>query len=187
MEVKPKEIEQAKKSVLTPIHQPVTRVYVDGNNLSCAAREMEIDVDYKALRLYLIGRGKSEFSYYRGVAQHPTLAHQRFIGSLEKYGYRVTQLPIAKFADGTVKTVGDDMAMGMDVLEESRTGDRVVLVTGDGDFIPVVKRLQAKGVNVTVVGRKANTSSELRCLADDYINLETIKYQIAVHTKLTLV
>ena len=28
---------------------------------------------------------------------------------------------------------------------------------------------------------------ELRCLADDYLDLETIKYQIAVHTKLTVV
>ena len=181
-------VTQIKKPVkLTPIRQPATRVYVDGNNLSCAAKEMDIDVDYKALRLYLMGKGKSEFSYYRGVAQNPTVAHQRFVGSLEKYGYRVTELPVVRFADGTVKTVGDDMAMGIDILEENQQGDRVVLVTGDGDFIPVVKRIQERGVKVTVVGRKANTSAELRCLADDYLDLETIKYQIAVHTKLTLV
>ena len=181
-------VTQIKKPVkLTPIRQPVTRVYVDGNNLSCAAREMDINVDYKALRLYLMGRGKSEFSYYRGVAQNPTVAHQRFVGSLEKYGYRVTELPVVRFADGTVKTVGDDMAMGIDILEENQQGDRVVLVTRDGDFIPVVKRIQERGVKVTVVGRNANTSAELRCLADDYLDLETIKYQIAVHTKLTLV
>ena len=181
-------VTQIKKPVkLTSIRQPVTRAYVDGNNLSCAAREMDIDVDYKALRLYLMGEGKSEFSYYRGVAQNPTIAHQRFVGSLEKYGYRVTELPVVRFADGTVKTVGDDMTMGMDVLEENRQGDRVILVTGDGDFIPVVKRIQAKGVKVTVVGRKANTSFELRQLADDYLDLEAIKYQIAVHTKLTVV
>ena len=181
-------VTQIKKPVkLTSIRQPVTRAYVDGNNLSCAAREMDIDVDYKALRLYLMGEGKSEFSYYRGVAQNPTIAHQRFVGSLEKYGYRVTELPVVRFADGTVKTVGDDMTMGMDVLEENRQGDRVILVTGDGDFIPVVKRIQAKGVKVTVVGRKANTSFELRQLADDYLDLEAIKYQIAVHTRLTVV
>ena len=180
-------VTQIKKPVkLTSIRQPVTRIYVDGNNLSCTAREMEIDIDYKALRLYLM-EGKSEFNYYRGVAQNPTLAHQRFVGSLEKYGYRVTQLPVVRFADGTVKTIGDDMTMGMDVLEESRKGDRVILVTGDGDFLPVVKRIQAKGVKVTVVGRRANTSSELRYLADDYLDLEAIKYQIAVHTKLSIV
>ena len=172
---------------VTSLHQPVTRVYVDGNNLSCAAKEMEIDVDYKALRLRLMGEGKSEFRYYRGVASHPTLAHQRFVGSIEKYGYRVTQLPVVRFADGTIKTVGDDMAMGMDILEESKPGDRVILVSGDGDFIPVVERIQRRGVKVTVVGCHANTSFKLRQLADDYLDLEKIKYQIAVHTKLTVV
>ena len=172
---------------LTCVRQPVTRVYVDGNNLSCAAKEMEIDVDYKALRLCLMGEGKSEFSYYRGVASNPTLAHQRFVGSIEKYGYKVTQLPVVRFADGTIKTVGDDMAMGMDILEESKPGDRVILVSGDGDFIPVVERIQHRGVKVTVVGCQANTSFKLRQLADDYLDLEKIKYQTAVHTKLTVV
>ena len=185
---KSKKVTQIKKPVkLTTVRQPVTRVYVDGNNLSCAAKEMDIDVDYRALRSCLIAEGKSELSYYRGVAQRPTLAHQRFVGSLEKYGYRVTQLPVARFADGTTKTVGDDMTIGMDILEENQPGDRVMLVSGDGDFIPVVKRMQNKGVKVTVVGRKANTSFKLRQLADDYLDLEEIKYQIAVHTKLTLV
>ena len=180
-----KKIQKPQK--VTPIRQPVTRVYVDGNNLSCAAKKMNINIDYQALRLQLISKGKSEFNYYRGVAQNPTNAHQRFVSSLEKYGYRVTQLPIAHFADGTTKTVGDDMAMGMDILEQSKQGDRVVLVSGDGDFIPVVKKIQGRGVKVTVVGRNENTSFQLRCLADDYLDLETIKYQIAVHTKLSLV
>lgn len=183
-----KKVTQAKKPVkLTAISQPVTRVYVDGNNLSFAAKEMEIDVDYQALLLHLMSEGKSEFSYYRGVAQNPTLAHQSFINSMRKYGYRVKELPVVQFADGTIKTVGDDMTIGMDILEENQQGDRVILVSGDGDFIPVVERIQNRGVKVTVVSCRANTSFKLRQLADDYLDLEEIKYRIAIHTKLALV
>ena len=182
----PKTTQIKQPAKLTCVRQPVTHVYVDGNNLSCAAKEMGIDVDYKALRLHLMGEGKSEFNYYRGVASNPTMAHQRFIGSIKKYGYRVTQLPVVRFADGTVKTVGDDMTMGMDILEESKPGDRVILVSGDGDFIPVVKKIQNKGVKVTVAGSKKRTSYELRQIANDFIDLDAIKYQIAMHTKLTI-
>jgi len=33
------------------------------------------------------------------------------------------------------KTLGDDSAMGLDLIEAVKPGDCVILVTGDGDFI----------------------------------------------------
>jgi uncharacterized LabA/DUF88 family protein len=180
--------QKVKRSVIVrAIRQPVTRVYIDGNNLSFAAKKMDINLDFKALQLSLMPKtGQASFNYYMGVAAQPTLGHQRFVASLKKYGYQVTQLPIAQFQDGTTKTVGDDMTMGIDIFESSQKGDRVILVSGDGDFIPVVNRIQAKGVKVTVAGYKKLTSYELRQIADDFIELDVIKYQIAKFTKLTI-
>lgn len=172
---------------VTAIRQPVTRVYIDGNNLSFAAKKMDINVDFKALRLFFMPEtGQASFNYYMGVVDRPTLNHQRFVSSLEKYGYQVAQLPIAQFQDGTTKTVGDDMTMGIDIFESSQKGDRVILISGDGDFIPVVKRIQAKGVKVTVAGYENRTSYQLRQISDDFIDLDQIKYQIAKCTKLTI-
>jgi citrate synthase len=59
---------------VTAIRQPVTRVYIDGNNLSFAAKEMDIHVDFQALRLFLMPEtGQASFNYYMGVVDRPTL------------------------------------------------------------------------------------------------------------------
>lgn len=64
--------------------------------------------------------------------------------------------------------------------------DRVIIVSGDGDFIPVVKKIQDKGIKVNVAASKKNTSYDLRQIADDFIDLNSVKYQIAKHIKLTI-
>lgn len=73
----------------------------------------------------------------------------------------------------------------MNVLEKTELGNRPVLVNGDGDFIPVVKNIQVKGIKVTVAEYK-NTSYELRQIANDFIALDLVKYQIAPSKTLLL-
>ena len=175
-----------KPTTVESLRLPVTRIYIDGNNFGFAAKEIDIDVDFRALRLFLMPEGKVEFNFYTGVSHCPTFGHQRFISILKKYGYRVSQLPVAQFEDGNTKTVGDDMTIGLDMVEEAQKGDRVILISGDGDFIPAVKRVQNKGAKVTVIGLKDNTSFRLRQIANDFIDLNSIKYKIAKHTKLTI-
>ena len=179
------EVEQP--SALATLRFPVTRIYIDGNNFRFAAKDMDIDVDYKALRLVLMPKnGKAVFHYYTGVFPTPTYAQKRFVSRLQEYGYQVFQLPIEKHQDGTVKTRGDDVKISTDMIEESQPGDRVILVSGDGDFIPAIENIQNKGVKVTVAGHKDSINYDLRRLADNFLDLDTIKYEIAKHTKLVL-
>jgi uncharacterized LabA/DUF88 family protein len=49
-----------------------------------------------------------------------------------------------------------------------------VLVTGDSDFIEIVKRIQQNGRHVAVVGFKDNTSDLLRTQADTFIPLDEL-------------
>ena len=169
------------------MYPSVTRIYIDGNNLGFSAKEMNIDVDFQALQLLLIPQtGRATFNYYTGITSNATSSQKYFISCLEKYGYKVALLPIVHFKDGTAKTVGDDMSMGIDIVEDSQIGDRVIIVSGDGDFVPVVKKIQDKGIKATVVAYKKNTSHDLRHIADDFIDLDPVKYQIAKHTKLTI-
>lgn len=49
-----------------------------------------------------------------------------------------------------------------------------VLVTGDSDFIEIVKRVQQNGRRVAVVGFKDNTSDLLRTQADIFISLDDL-------------
>jgi uncharacterized LabA/DUF88 family protein len=74
----------------------------------------------------------------------------------------------------------------LDLIEAAKPGDRVILVTGDGDFIPLVERLQARNVDVNVVGASVNTNSRLQALLQqDFIPLESISDQIVKLKRLT--
>lgn len=56
--------------------------------------------------------------------------------------------------------------------------DTAILVSGDGDFIDVVKRLQELGKRVEVVSFRARTNKELIKVADSYVDLSEISEQI---------
>jgi uncharacterized LabA/DUF88 family protein len=52
----------------------------------------------------------------------------------------------------------------------------VVLVTGDGDFVPLVDYLKwGKGKNVEVAAFTRSTSGKLKEVADNFINLEDLQ------------
>ena len=49
--------------------------------------------------------------------------------------------------------------------------DSVVIISGDGDFVPLVQYLQTIGVQVEVVSFGKSTSGKLREAVDDFVDL----------------
>ncbi|WP_017315167.1 LabA-like NYN domain-containing protein [Mastigocladopsis repens] len=166
----------------------VTRVYIDGNNLSFALDSLHIEVDYNALRVELSQNATvTTFKYYTGVHSPISEGQKRFISYLERLRYEVIGLPILPRPDSnTVKTVGDDVKIAVDMLGEVKQQDRVILVSGDGDFRPALEEIQRRGAEVTVVAKKAMLSQQLLEIANDVIFLDDIQYKIAKYTKLNV-
>jgi uncharacterized LabA/DUF88 family protein len=52
-------------------------------------------------------------------------------------------------------------------------GGMAVLVAGDGDYIPSVRSLQRRGLQVRVVFWKHATSRELRDTANEFVELDS--------------
>ena len=73
-----------------------------------------------------------------------------------------------------------DVAIATQVIEDSyehmRTErqDRVVLLAGDRDYVPVIKSLAARGLPTTVVFWEHGTAHDLRNVADDYSPLDPL-------------
>lgn len=97
---------------------------------------------------------------------------QGYQSALRDQGFRVSVKHVKHFTDDEGNAVAKsnaDLDMAVDVLMESERLDTVVLVTGDGDFVQVVRALQSKGCRVEVLGF-SNVSRELRDASDQYIN-----------------
>ena len=149
-------------------------VYVDVENIARnGGRGMRFDVlrDYacrdgaEAIRL------NAYLAFDEDRAQHDVEYRQRatrYHFALREVGFKVIEKPVRWYTneDGVkVSKANSDLDLAVDLLLQSTKLDRVVLATGDGDFVQVVRALQNLGCRVEVVAFQ-NVSYDLRCEAD---------------------
>lgn len=94
-----------------------------------------------------------------------------FFEALSQQGFEVKMKDLQVFAGGAKK--GDwDVGIAIDAIRLAEKLDVIVLVSGDGDYIPLVNYLQnTKGCLVEVAAFRQTTSSKLIEEADDFLNL----------------
>ncbi len=91
---------------------------------------------------------------------------------LRQCGFKIIKKYVRRFRDedGNVTTKANaDMDLAIDALLQARNLDRIILLTGDGDFIRLVIALQNMGCRVEVIGFH-NVSHELREAADSFLS-----------------
>lgn len=95
-----------------------------------------------------------------------------FFEALEKSGIELKIKDLQVFAGGMKK--GDwDVGMAIDAVRLAElTIDAMVIITGDGDFVPLVEYLKGRGRQVEVMAFGRSASSRLKEVADDFIDIE---------------
>ena len=153
-------------------------VYVDTDNITKnGGRGLRYDVlrefacrdGSDALRLnsytsFDRDRAQTDEDYRRNV--------QSFQAALRDFGYKVIVKHVKWYVNEDGKRIGkanSDLDMAVDVLLEARNIDRVLLATGDGDFVKVARALQNMGCRVEVVAFD-NVSGDLRREADLFVS-----------------
>ncbi|MDA1073795.1 MAG: NYN domain-containing protein [Proteobacteria bacterium] len=95
-------------------------------------------------------------------------SQQRFQSALRHIGFEVKLKPFIQRSDGSAK--GDwDVGITIDVLEYAAQVDRVILLSGDGDFAILLQTIAAKwGVESEVFGVRALTADALVQAATEF-------------------
>ncbi|MBI5598713.1 MAG: NYN domain-containing protein [Deltaproteobacteria bacterium] len=95
-----------------------------------------------------------------------------FHSALRDFGYKVMEKIVTWYVDEGGSRYGKanaDLDMAVDALLQSENLDRVLIATGDGDFIQVVRALQNRGCRVEVIAFQ-NISSQLKREADLFMS-----------------
>ena len=105
---------------------------------------------------------------------------EKFFEALEKQGFEVKTKDLQIFPGGAKK--GDwDVGIAVDAIKMSKSLDALVLISGDGDYIPVVEYIQnTTGCIVEVMAFKESTSSKLIEKADEFTNLSDNKRKFLI-------
>ncbi len=154
-------------------------VFVDVQNLYHTAKALwpGTKINYRVLRDYILSQAPDPraVTFQAFTAINPEWkAQEQFLWALSHIGYRIITKPIRRMPDGSIK--GDmDLEMALEVLYMAPYLDEIVLVTGDGDFVPLVHQLVWMGKVVRVIGPGRLTAQELGLVAHSFVSLDHIE------------
>ncbi len=145
-------------------------VLIDTQNLYYSAKNLyQHKVDFGQVLKLAVGARKliRAFAY---VIQTKTGEEQPFFEALMELGIETRIKELQEFYGGAKK--GDwDVGIVIDAIRASASADVIVLVSGDGDFIPLVEYLKNQGKRVEVLAFGRSTSSKLKEDADEFVDL----------------
>lgn len=105
------------------------------------------------------------------VVNTETGEESAFFEALEKVGIEIKTKDLQIFYGGA-KKADWDVGMAVDAIKLAHKVDAIVLATGDGDFIPLVEYVKSQGCQVEAITFGRSTSSGLRAVVDDFIDLD---------------
>lgn len=95
-----------------------------------------------------------------------------FFEALAKIGIEMRLKELQVFSGGA-KKADWDVGLAVDAITAAPKLDTVILITGDGDFVPLVEYLQRhSGCQVEVVSFGRSTSLKLKEATDDFLDLD---------------
>jgi uncharacterized LabA/DUF88 family protein len=114
--------------------------------------------------LLLLGRHLQRVSFYL---------------KLEQFGYELHLKPVKLYnqEDGTAKRKANcDVELAFYLMKEKDNFDKVVILSGDGDFLPVLKYLKNQRKEIIILARGPRTAKEIKRFVGgnfrDFVRLE---------------
>ena len=148
-------------------------IFIDVQNLYHSAKNLYRGrVNYKELIKTLVAGRQLIRAVAYVVKSETAVGEAAFFEALEKEGLELRSKDLQIYPDGT-KKADWDVGMAVDAIRMAPFLDSVILVTGDGDFCPLVDYLKwGVGRLVEVAAFRRSASGKIQEAADRFINIE---------------
>ncbi|MDO8741041.1 MAG: NYN domain-containing protein [Candidatus Woesearchaeota archaeon] len=147
-------------------------VFIDVQNMYYSAKQMYgAKVNFKEILKEAV-KGRNLVRALAYVIKADIKEEQGFFEALKNIGFEVRAKDLQIFYGGQKK--GDwDIGIAMDTIELAHKLDTIILVSGDGDFAPLVQHLKrAIGCRVEIIAFGKSASAKLIEEADEFTNLD---------------
>lgn len=165
---------------MTSFKEQRVGVLVDIQNLYYSAKVIyKKKVNFGQILKDAVGERKLIRAFAYGIKTMEGL-EEKFFEALGKQGFEVKTKDLQIFPGGAKK--GDwDVGITVDAIKMAKNLDVIVLVSGDGDYIPVVEYLQNTfGCRVEVIAFSESASSKLAEKADKFTDLSLDKKKFLI-------
>lgn len=171
-------------------HQERIALFIDAGNLSYMSNALNMKIDFERFRMLFESRGNLVYAGYYTAVEEDDDGNRRLqplLDFLSDHGYTLVTKPTKAYRqpNGSIKVKGNmDTEITYDMVDIGQHAERIVLVTGDGDFAYPVRNIIRKCTPVDVVAsREANMlSGDLRKAASRVIDLVDMRKYICAST-----
>lgn len=157
-------------------------VFVDIQNMYYSGRALfDKKVNFKNILDQAVSGRDLVRAFAYGITTEE--AHEEeFHSALSSQGFEVKTKPLQTFAGGQKK--GDwDVGIAVDVLRMEPKVDVAVLVSGDGDFVPLVEFSKERGLRVELMAFRGSCSSKLIEAVDSFTDLSEDQKRFLIHDR----
>lgn len=149
-------------------------IFIDVQNLYYSAKNL---FDSKVNFGEIVKDGVAGRKLIRAIAyvvRTPTGEEKPFFEALVGVGIETKERDLQIFFGGA-KKADWDVGITVDAIRLSPSLDAVILVSGDGDFVPLVEYLRNQGKQVEVMAFRGTSSAKLIEAVDNFIDLSSNK------------
>ncbi len=146
-------------------------VFIDTQNLYHSAKNLyRAKVNFKQVMEDAVA-GRALIRAVAYVITTESEDEKSFFGALEKLGIETKTKDLQIFFGGA-KKADWDVGIAVDTIKLAPKLDTIVLISGDGDFIPLVEYLRTnEGCQIEVMAFGKSSSSKLIETVDDFTDL----------------
>lgn len=150
-------------------------IFIDVQNIYHSAKNLyNARVNFDELIKHLVARRPLIRAVAYVVKSETAFGEESFFEALRQAGLELRLKDLQIFPGGS-KKADWDVGMAVDAIRMANFLDVVILVTGDGDFVPLVEYLKwGAGRSVEVAAFSRTTSGRLKESADRFVEIESI-------------
>ena len=146
-------------------------VFIDVQNLYYSARNIYgAKVNFREILKTAVSQ-RNLIRAFAYVVRTKTGDEKPFFEALMKQGIETRIRDLQEFYGGA-KKADWDVGIVVDAIRTAPSVDSIVLVSGDGDFIPLLEYLKNRGKRTEVIAFGKSCSSKLREEAEEFIDLD---------------
>jgi|SRR3989344_1339241 len=152
-----------------------TYAFIDASNIIYGAKEEGWFIDQKKLLIYLKKKFKVFKAFFYYGKDSKNIKKQFFLNKLKTFGYILRVKEIKHY--GKRIKANCDVDLTMDMLLKINDYNQAVVLTGDGDFVPLFQYLITKGRKIIIISSPKRTSKELKKLiGNKHIDFGSLRY-----------
>ena len=164
-----------------PLRHPEQRVgvFIDVQNMYYSARNLYNAKVHFGNIVAAAALGRKLIRAIAYTVRTPAGEERPFFEALYNLGLEVKEIDLQIFFGGA-KKADWDVGIAVDTIRISPALDVVVLVSGDGDFLPLIEYLQHSGKLVEIMAFKDTAASKCIEAADAFIDLGAVTDQFLI-------